>query len=117
MDNIESCQRNSDHGIIAMYSRWIGPSQVRIKVRKIGGKTKKKIMVDIEELSPEGVEVGREKLNELAVHAACNYGGSPSKEFLVLLDYLTERRCQTLDGDTKVTNVRSKGYAFQGNGK
>jgi len=99
--------------LISLTSRWVGESQVRIRVRHINSKGKLKIvMVDLFELSPEGHEVERTVLNHLAIEAAM-VNGAGSHDFCVIRDYLTFRKANRLDGTVTYTNIREKSFVFR----
>lgn len=104
-------KRIAEYRIVGLSSHWIEDSNVRVRVRT----TKKdvKIMVDIMELSPEGCEVERTKLNALAIAAAI-YHGAASTDFCVIRDYLTSRKAMRVDGTMTYTNIREKSYVFRG---
>lgn len=99
--------------ILDIWSKWVGNSQVHIRVRKIKGGTIPKYVVDLFEFSPEGVEIPREKLNKIAINGAL-YFGAASSDFCVIRDYLTNRKATRADGSIVGLNVRQKSYVFPG---
>lgn len=94
-----------------IWSKWVGDSQVQIRVRKIGVGHNKKFVVDLSEFSPEGIEVERVKLNQLAIDAA-RFFGTAGSDFCVIRDYLTYRKAHRADGVLVGLNVRQKSYVF-----
>lgn len=109
--HIEVIKRETMHSVntVALFSRWVGDSQVRIRVRKIPETNK--VIVDLFVLSPEHSEPRREEINSIAIKAAIS-NGATSTDFCVLRDYLTARKFHTLEGTEKITQIREKSYAF-----
>lgn len=96
---------------ISLFSKLVEKSQVSVRVRRIGNRDR--IIVDLFVISPEGHEVLRPKLNKIAINAAI-VNGAVNADFLVIHDYLTQRRSYKLDGTACNTNVREKSYVFHG---
>jgi hypothetical protein len=96
---------------IAMFSKWVGDSQVRVRVRKIGDG--EKIIVDLQELSPSPIELTRQVLNKIAINAVIHRGVS-STDYTLIHHYSTERKAMRIDGSWTVTNITEKSYVFNG---
>jgi hypothetical protein len=94
-----------------IWSKWVDQSQVHVRIRKIG--RREKLVVDLFEFSPEGVEIPREKLNQIATNGALHFGAT-SSDFCVIRDYLTNRKATRGDGSIVGLNIRQKSYVFQG---
>lgn len=109
--HIEVIKRETMHSVntVALFSRWVDDSQVRVRVRKIPATDK--VIVDLFVLSPEHFEPRREEINSIAINAAIS-NGAITKDFCVLRDYLTSRKFHVLEGPMKVTQIREKSYAF-----
>lgn len=94
-----------------IWSKWVGESQVEVRVRKIAVGHNKKYVIDLTEFSPEGTEVSREQLNRLAIDAA-RFFGAAGCDFLVIRDYLTDRKATRGNGSIVGIHVRQKSYVF-----
>lgn len=94
-----------------IWSKWVGNSQVQVRVRKIGTGYSKKFVIDLYEFSPEGIEIKRESLNKIAIDAARLFGASGS-DFCVIRDYLTYRKATRGNGVVVGLNVREKSFVF-----
>ena len=97
--------------MVALFSRWIGKSQVRVRVRKIGHG--EKIIVDLFVLQPEGHSVSRTQRNGIAIKAAIREGATCA-DFTLIYNQSIQRRAQRLDGTITVTNVEELSYVFNG---
>lgn len=111
MQTLETNGYDRKHSVVALYSRWIEQSQIRVRVKTV--KETDKIIVDLFELSPEDTEVERTVLNAIAIEAARLHGAS-GHDFLVIRDYLTHRKASRIDGSYTYVNIREKSYVFSG---
>lgn len=96
---------------IALFSKWVEESQIRVRVRKIG--VGEKIIVDTFEFSPSPIELPRHKVNRIAVNAAIAQGVLNADYTLIHL-YSTERKVMRADGSMAITNITEKSYVFSG---
>jgi hypothetical protein len=97
---------------IAMFSRWIEKSQVRVRVRRIG--KGEKIIVDLYEFSPSPVELSNHQLNRVAINAAVAHSCITSTDYTLIHKFSTERKAMRIDGSWTVTNITEKSYVFSG---
>jgi len=111
LDNTAHRRSILQSDILAMFSRWVGDSQVRVRVRKIGKRNK--IIVDIIELSPSPIELPARTLKNIAINTAMCHGIA-SADHTLIYKFFTERKAMRLDGTMAVTNITEKTFVFSG---